>query len=262
MVAGNKPIRLGSIAQEIVALLREHPEGLSIRQLRELTGHNTVDQEHFNRRLRDVRKLYILTRTVAADGTSIYILGGDRPDPAQDSGAISEKLRAQVLHRAHGRCQMCGRTVTDDHIKLQADHRIPQTWGGATEDSNLWAICEACNRGKRDYFASFDVDEMKEIIALPVHPRIAQLLRRHLGKPVPAYLIEFVANATEQQEDWQKRLRELRYPPIGLQITVTKEKTPRGVKSFYTLKNWQDLPDDYARQIREYEKQKKIDSEN
>ncbi|WP_414719710.1 hypothetical protein [Tsuneonella suprasediminis] len=31
---------------------------------------------------------------------------------------------------------MCGRSVDEDHIKLQVDHRIPQTWGGTDDDES------------------------------------------------------------------------------------------------------------------------------
>ncbi len=109
-------------------------------------------------------------------------------------------------------------------IKLQADHRIPQSWGGPTTIENLWALCEACNRGKRNYFASFNDKEMEQVVNfVSVHERIVRFLKLHMPNPVPAYAIEFVANAKEQQLDWRKRLRELRYDPIGLQIDVSKK---------------------------------------
>lgn len=232
-----------------------------MRVLRELTGA-TESQEHFNRRIRDIRKYYVL-ETRKRDGQHIYVLGPRKTNPAADSGAVSERLRAAVIHAAHGRCQMCGRTIEKDGIKLQADHRVPQSWGGKTELSNLWAICEACNRGKRDYFSSFDEEEMKEVLAYKsVHERIAHMLRARMGQPVPAYILEFVANATEQQEDWHKRLRDLRYPVIGLQIEVSKKRNKKGVQSFYTLKNWVDIPPDHKRLIREYENRSKKSDKN
>ncbi len=227
-----------------------------MRALREMTG-STESQEHFNRRVREIRKYFILERR-KEDGTDIYVLGAQKAKPAPDSGAISERLRAEVMHAAHGRCQMCGSTVKDDGVKLQVDHRLPQSWGGKTERENLWAICESCNRGKKHFFSSFDDDEMRKVLSLKsVHERLAQMLRLRLGKPVPAYLLEFVANALDQQEDWHKRLRELRYPVIGLKIDVSKKRGKKGVESFYTLANWRDLPKDHKRLIREYEKRNK-----
>lgn len=226
-------------------------------QMREMLGATAETQEHFNRRVRDIRKNYVLYKE-RKDGEWVYRLGWEKLVPAPDSGQISEKLRAAILHPAHGRCQMCGLTVQDDGVKLQIDHRIPVSWGGSTNQENLWAICEACNRGKRNFFASFDKEEMKKILSFQsVHERIAQLLNLHFGKPVPSYAIEFVANATEPQEDWHKRLRELRYPEIGLKIDVSKKKTGRGVKSFYTLTEWHDIPPNHKQLIRKHDRKTK-----
>ena len=157
---------------------------------------------------------------------------------------------------AKGRCQMCGKTVTEDGIKLQVDHKVPQDWGGLTVLENLWAICEECNNGKQAHFASYDPGEMKALLKLEsVHERIATLLRLHLNEAVDSHIIEFVANATERQEDWQKRLRDLRYPVIGLKIISGRYKTPQGfTRSTYKLVNWRDLPPDHRKLIQAWEK--------
>ncbi len=252
MTEENEP-SLGHVAARALALLKKHKTGLSMRQMREMLGETADDQEHFNRRVREIRKVYELIRTVE-DGISVYTLGNRKEAPAPDSGQISEKLRAAILHVAHGRCQMCGKTIQDDGIKLQVDHKIPHSWGGPTEQDNLWAICEACNRGKRDFFATFDADEMSQVINIEsVHERIAQFLKMHMPNPVPSYAIEFVANAKDQQLEWRKRLRELRYEPIGLIIEVSKKADEKGMQSYYALKNWRELPADHVRLIKEYE---------
>lgn len=253
-MGGRNHIKLGRTAAMALELLRSHPEGLSMSEMRELLGDNHEDQEHFNRRVREIRKLHELTKH-RRDGSWIYKLGP--PKPQLDSGQISEKLRAAIIHLAHGRCQMCGHTINEDGIKLQVDHKVPQTWGGPTVQENLWAICEACNRGKRNFFASFDPDEMREVVHIAsVHERIANFLRLHAPDPVPAWAIEFVANVRDQQLDWRKRLRELRYEPIGLQIDVSKKKDAKGIQSFYALKNWRELPTDHVRLIKEYERRR------
>jgi 5-methylcytosine-specific restriction endonuclease McrA len=254
-----KPARpnLGRIAEAAIALLRQHPEGLTMQEMRERIAPDE-DQEHFNRRVREIRKLYYLDRKIL-DGRHIYVLGAEKEQEPSDLGAISERLRAEVIHAAHGRCQMCGKTISEDGIKLQADHKIPTSWGGPTELTNLWAICEACNRGKRNHFASFDATEMSEILSYKsVHERIARLLKMHLGEPVPSRMIEFVANATEVQDDWQKRLRELRYPPIGLKIKSGRRKVPEGyIESTYTLENWVELPPNHVYLIKKWERDNK-----
>ena len=249
-------IKLGHIATKALALLREHPGGLSMAEMRDMLGETTQTQEHFNRRVREIRKLFELDLARRnEDGAAIYLLGERKSQV--DSGQVSEKLRAAVIHMAHGRCQMCGRTIKDDGIKLQADHKVPQSWGGPTKLENLWAICEACNRGKRNFFASFNPKEMQQVVHIEsVHERIARFLKLHAPEPVPAWAIEFVANVRDQQLDWRKRLRELRYDPIGLEIEVSKKRDEKGVQSYYALKNWRDLPDDHVRQIKDFERRK------
>lgn len=249
-------IKLGRVASRALELLRKHTDGLTMAEMRDLLDMGAEEQEHFNRRVREIRKLYHMPgKRRKSDGAYLYVLGDLKPQ--SDSGQVSEKLRAAVIHLAHGRCQMCGKTIADDGIKLQADHKVPQSWGGPTTMENLWAICEECNRGKRNYFASFSADEMQKVANIEsVHERIAQFLRLHMPDPVPAWAIEFVANVRDQQLDWRKRLRELRYEPIGLQIEVSKKKDDKGVQSFYSLQRWRDLPEDHVRLIKEFEKRK------
>lgn len=185
----------------------------------------------------------------------IYHLGPYKTN-VTDTGVVSNVLRAQVLNRDSARCQMCGRTVSDDGIQLQIDHKVPQSWGGLTVIENLWSLCVDCNSGKQAHFRSFDSEEMIGLMAISsVHLRIATFLRGHLGKPVDSHVIEFVANAKDRQEDWQKRLRELRYPVIGLEIDTGRRKTSEGfIRSTYTLNNWRDIPVDHQQLIRQWEK--------
>jgi len=253
---GNVDSKLNHVARAIRDLLRANPAGLDIDQLKSLLNVGS-EQMHLDRRLRSLRKYYYLPGKHVA-GRFVYTLGALKSGTT-DSGVISGRLRAEALNIAKGRCQMCGKTVVDDGIKLQIDHKVPQTWGGLTVIENLWAICEPCNNGKRDHFKSYDADEMAALLSIEsVHERIAHLLKMHINKPVESHIIEFVANATERQEDWQKRLRELRYPVIGLQIDSGRFKTPEGfIRSTYTLKNWREIPPDHQRLIKDWEKPKK-----
>jgi hypothetical protein len=245
--------KLNHVSRGIRDLLRAHPEGLDIDQIKAIlpTG---AEQMHMDRRLRSLRKYYHVPGK--QEGSRFVYKLGEAKVTETDSGVISGRLRAEVLNRDNSRCQMCGKTVAKDGVKLQIDHKVPQDWGGLTVLENLWALCEPCNNGKRNHFASYDPDEMEALLAIePVHERIAHLLKMHMGQPVDSNLIEFVANATEQQEDWQKRLRELRYPVIGLEITSGRYRTPEGfTRSTYTLHNWRDFPPDWQRLIRQWEK--------
>ncbi|MFN7560396.1 MAG: HNH endonuclease, partial [Prosthecobacter sp.] len=145
----------------------------------------------------------------------------------------------------------------EDGIKLQVDHKIPQTWGGTNDIENLWALCVECNHGKKNLFASQD-DGVKSLLQhSSVHVRIGELLKLNLGQPVAARLIDFVAN----QDDWKKRTRELRY--LGWEIEVTKKKQANGrVTSFYQLNSFTDWPEDPTGWIRQYEKDREILNRN
>jgi 5-methylcytosine-specific restriction endonuclease McrA len=237
----------------LIDLLQAHPEGLDMTQIRQKIG-GAGTQEQLGRRVRDLRKKHDVP-CIRQGARFVYTYKGTKA-VAADGGKISGKLRAAVLNLAKGCCQMCGRTIAHDGVKLQVDHKIPESWGGLSVQENLWAICEQCNHGKRDHFKSFDTGEMQEIIAYSsVHERIAHLLKLHMGKPVESTTIEFVANAREQQEDWQKRLRDLRYPVIGLKITSGRYKTPQGFwRSTYTLHNWIDLPANHRQLIQAWDK--------
>lgn len=235
------------IVARIIELLRKHPEGLTSGQIREKLNIAAGAQAQLDRRRRQVRDWYELV-TVPNGTSPLYRLGQPVGKPSSQ-GVINGRLRAEVLRSARGRCQMCGRTIAEDGIKLQVDHKIPQTWGGTNEIDNLWALCTECNHGKKNLFASQD-DETKSLLQhRSVHVRIGELLKLNLGKPVPARMIDFVAN----QDDWKKRTRELRY--LGWNIEVTKKKQANGrVTSFYQLNSFTDWPDDPTAWIRQYEK--------
>ena len=249
---------LTGIHVKILELLKANPDGLTIYEIR--TNIPDMDvQQHLDKRVRELRYQYKVPFKKIA-GRGVYIFEGERENAIDDDGLISSKLRAKLLHSAHGKCQMCGKSISDDGIKLQIDHKIPRNWGGLTSEENLWAICELCNSGKRDFFATFNDDEMKSILAHnSVYERIAQTLKLYEGSPTPSWLLQFVANADDFQEDWQKRLRELRYPVIGLEITASRTKNSNGKwEAAYTLKEWKPLPPNHKFLIKEFERTKRM----
>lgn len=247
----------GPAGLEILQLLAQHPDGLDAAEIRAAVA-DVGDQEQLMRRLRQTRKYYDVPYE-KVNGRWVYVYRGEKKNVVTDSGAITGKQRARILNLAKGRCQMCGRTVHEDGIKLQVDHRVPQTWGGLTVDENLWAICVQCNHGKRDFFASFDPNEMSELIKIEsVHERIARFLRMHEGEWIDSHYIEDIANVRDVQDDWQKRLRELRYPVVGMEIDSGRYKTPEGFfRSRYRLVKWVDIPDDNQQLIRAWDNKKK-----
>lgn len=57
-------------------------------------------------------------------------------------------MRAAVLH-AGASCAYCF-TAGGPGNPLVVDHVVPHSKGGSSDISNLQALCEACNRAKRD----------------------------------------------------------------------------------------------------------------
>jgi hypothetical protein len=247
---------LGTIHTRILNLLRDAPNGLDVIDIRKKLPDLGV-QQHLDKRIRELREGHLIPRE-KVNGRWVYLFKGERTAPVADDGKISARIRAEVLHKAHGRCQMCGKSIENDEVRLQVDHKIPRNWGGATEAENLWALCQPCNGGKRDYFSSFNDAEMQAIMALDsVYERLAETLRLHSPDPTPSWLLEFVANFDDFQEDWQKRLRELRY--LGFEISVTKAKNNAGkVQSAYRLANWVELLPDHKFQIKQHERDTKL----
>jgi hypothetical protein len=249
--------KLGAIHLQILDILKAAPAGLDIVQIRQSLPQDIGVQQHLDKRIRELR-YYFSIPLRRVNKKAVYVYEGELAAPAVDDGAISARLRAEVLHKAHGRCEMCGKTVAGDGVKLQIDHKIPRTWGGATVLDNLWALCQLCNGGKRDYFSSFNDADMQAIMEKEsVYERLAETLRLHVPKPTPSWLLEFIANFDDFQEDWQKRLRELR--SLGLEISVTKRKNAAGkVQSAYRLDKWVELPPDHKVRIKDHEKRNKV----
>jgi hypothetical protein len=244
----------GAIHRKIIELLRAHPGGLTSGQIRAKLNLAADEQSQLDRRRRDLRQWYILEKKKVGN-RDVYILRGERSASILERG-VGIRKRAAVLGRAHGHCQMCGRTISEHKIVLVVDHKIPVDWGGSGEEENLWAICEDCNAGKKAYFASQDQSLMQGVMHhKSIHVRIGELLKRSFGKPVPSPLVELVAG----QADWKKRTRELRY--LGWEIEATRRKLPSGkAESYYTLHKFSDWPDDPTGWIREFERKRAIDN--
>lgn len=258
-----KKSKPGTIHLRIVEVMKRFAEGITsgqIRQELEKEGLRPEDQTHLDRRKRDLKKWFVIEKrksTITVEGKKrtqfLYIYKSEK-ESVTDQGSISQKLRAQIIGAANGRCQMCGKTIEKDGITLVVDHKRPRDWGGTNDPQNLWAICEECNSGKKAHFSSLNADPemMKKVISHEsVHVRIGELLKAvGEGNRTPSQLLEVVAH----QDDWQKRLRELRYAVIGWEIDKQLYKGPSGKKQAdYILISHKPWPDDPSGTIRRFE---------
>jgi hypothetical protein len=215
------------------ALYENRGVPLSIHRIRELIGPDIGVQQHLDRRLRDLDPYFQINRGRAGRETT-YTLVARLDKPREAQGGISKKLRAWVLRDQ--RCAQCGRTPSEDEVRLHVDHKIPQRWGGTNDPENLQALCSECNEGKKDYYASFDVDEpaiLKSFTYDEVHRRIGEALKAAYPEKLRGDLLERVAGAKEYQEDWQKRLRELRL--LGWKIKATRQNEQGRSVAYYQL---------------------------
>jgi 5-methylcytosine-specific restriction endonuclease McrA len=191
-------------------------------------------QEQLDRRRRDLNRHFVIER-VSGGLETRYRLVARKPATDSENLGISERVRAQVLRLA--RCEQCGRTPRDHGVALQVDHKMPQSWGGTNDPDNLQALCEECNRGKKDYYRT--LDEWGPAIReagrhAEVHRRLMTMLQLAYPGEVRSDVLELVAHQQQYQEDWHKRLRELR--ELGWDYAWRKQADHRGrVWVYYRL---------------------------
>ncbi|NOS67763.1 MAG: HNH endonuclease [Candidatus Peribacteraceae bacterium] len=236
-------------------LYENRNQALPISKIRKRIGLKAGQQEHLNRRLRDLYPFFKITRTRQGRDT-LYLLVSVSDKPHQASGNISNKTRSWVLRDQ--RCAQCGRTPLEDKVKLHVDHIIPQEWNGTDDRENLQPLCSECNEGKKNLFSSYNefTDKIKQAVNYDEpHKRIGELLKAFNKEPVPSELLELVAKAKQYQDDWQKRLRELRV--LGWDYSFKKKKEGRRVRSFFKLIKYEPWPEgSIAAEIRKCERQK------
>lgn len=195
---------------------------------------------------------------VSMDDHERYLLDGwARTRPVRTLVPISSRLRAQAL--AAGRCAMCGKTPATHAVVLEVSLRIPPEWGGANDPENLWPLCQDCHEGRQDYLRTFAPYESQISRAASLDEpqrRIGELLKAFGGDWVPSELIGVVASAKEYQEDFQRRIRDLRY--LGWNIEQQKRYHEGArVKSYYRLIQDAPWPDNIRTAIVAEEKRRR-----
>ncbi len=114
-------------------------------------------------------------------------------------------------------------------------------------------ICGECNAGIGTYLGFHGPLWMDAVMAHgSVHIRLGETLKAFKGEAVPAATLDFVAN----QDDWKKRIRELRY--LGWEIETFNRKLSEGgrVSSYYRLVKSRPWPEDPTGFVRQYERER------
>lgn len=111
-----------------------------------------------------------------------YVLEDPRPEPRLDRG-ISAGLRAEILRRNGFTCQVCGLAAGDPDpvnpsrsVRLQIDHVVPITEGGANDRQNLRVLCSACNSGR----SNLDVPSSEALNVLAIVRRAPRSVQREV----------------------------------------------------------------------------------
>lgn len=220
-------------------LYENRDEPLTMLEIRRRLGDQVGEQEQLDRRRRDLNSCFVIEKSRQGKETSYRLVGVKKRPLAERM--ISEKDRAEVLRSQ--RCAMCGKTPAEDAVKLQVDHKIPLDLGGTNSMENLQPLCEACNRGKKNLFADYadHAAEIRSAIAFrEPHRRIGELLKAFDGEWVRSDILEMVAQANQYQEDWQKRMRELRI--LGWDYEYRRRREGGRVRTYYRMTKWRPWP--------------------
>ncbi|SBS78754.1 HNH endonuclease (fragment) [uncultured Mycobacterium sp.] len=147
---------------------------------------------------------------------------------------------------------MCGKSPLKDEVRLVVDHKIPKEWGGTNDIENLQPLCEECNSGKKDHFRTYDsFAEQIRLAATHDEPqrRIGELLLAFGTENwVRSDVIAIAANAKEYQEDWHRRMRDLRF--LGWNYTYKRRTESGRVRTYYRLTKSAPWPDNIIAAIR------------
>lgn len=136
---------------------------------------------------------------------------------------ISKKLRYLVFERDNYTCRACGKTPSEDGVKLSPDHIIPVDWGGETTLENLQALCKMCNEGKQAWVSGEDAAIMKEVChQTNTADRLRVYFEAHPNEEIPVDRLAVVGKTRE----WTRQLRFLR--------------VNKGMKIEYRAKNKKD----------------------
>lgn len=71
---------------------------------------------------------------------------------------VGQRLRAQVLADAGGRCGYCQTSEEITGAPLEIEHLTPEALGGSTRRDNLWSACRQCNALKGDRVTAIDLE--------------------------------------------------------------------------------------------------------
>jgi hypothetical protein len=116
---------------------------------------------------------------------------------------VNNAIRFLILDRDNFTCQYCGRKPPE--VRLEVDHIMPESRGGANDSTNLITACFDCNRGKNVKHLSLK-KEPKEI-ELPPNTRMVYPI---LSVRVEEEIKEWLKNESFKYRSWNLFFKEVR----------------------------------------------------
>lgn len=156
-------------------------------------------------------------------------------DP-KDERYINNKLKSLVMIRDNSTCQMCGKNVKDDRIRVHIDHIVPFSWGGKTELDNLQVLCSNCNEGKKNFVESENPELMSKISqAKSTKERLKLYFEFYKNKEIDVDKLAVIAKTRE----WTRALRYVR-SDYGMNIEYVPKNKDKGVLKEYYIYHSKD----------------------
>ncbi len=91
-----------------------------------------------------------------------------------------------------------------------------------------------------------------------VHAQIGTFLNAYIGQWLDSDTLQAIASISEYQDDWQRRLRELR--SLGFRIENRKVRHGKRVRSEYKSLRKVKLPEDASGKVRMRERARRVQS--
>jgi hypothetical protein len=63
---------------------------------------------------------------------------------------FSKIFKTKIYERDNYECQRCSKNLFNDAKNRVIDHKIPLSKGGGNSESNLWLLCNDCDKKKKD----------------------------------------------------------------------------------------------------------------
>lgn len=111
------------------------------RETKKKWKENNMDKFRASR-----RKSYLKIMSDPVLAQRFYERVGKSYKSKRNGNKLNPILRFKILNRDNFTCKYCGRKPPE--VKLQVDHIIPRSKGGADIESNLVVSCSECNLGK------------------------------------------------------------------------------------------------------------------